>query len=388
MIPESGDCPVFPSLHQLVREGDLDGVKRVVLQGADLCFQDERRWTALHHAALLPDSEIYEFLLQQGMIKGLDLENLRNDLNGTPRDFLKLTGRQKTLPPQFYFEENGIMQEGSDELFYNLTKAYLTAEIFATQEDLLVQWQEGLSLQPSTREKVYDKMFSSGYFAYCKKAPRVYLKKADVSGIDAGYNLHAYEKILKGSVVAEYTGRQVSPGQKDGSSYLFGPINAQSQRGLAAMIADGFPNVFPVWLYRKRGMPVRIIFVALEDILPGDVLCFNYGPNHSVKLLPHGEFRKESMAAFFKNNSLQSLAKEAMKLLEEHPAELGWKKTLRLEACASRLQYLFQTPSTLKGLLQEKIVEKQEVICLFKDYRIRRELLLLKGEDLAALLTD
>lgn len=167
-----------------------------------------------------------------------------------------------------------------------------------------------------------------------------------------GGALYAGESIAKGRVVVEYLGAW-EPGSKTPSSYRFGPINGQHYRNFAGMAEDGFPNMTPFYLYGVRELPLRVVFVALEEIAEGDILTFNYGPNHSVKLQEHLEYRLDQMVSFFSQISIASCLEKIKELHCQRRSALGWERCLELENLVAKVQYLYQTPSALMHLLED-----------------------------------
>ena len=55
-----------PSLHKAAGNGDIDMVKLLIAEGADVNAKDERSWTALHHAARNGHKEAAELLIAKG----------------------------------------------------------------------------------------------------------------------------------------------------------------------------------------------------------------------------------------------------------------------------------------------------------------------------------
>ncbi len=202
------------------------------------------------------------------------------------------------------------------------------------------------------------------YEAYLKKAPKLLIRG------ESSFSLHAEERIEKGSVVVEYLGAW-EPHSKTPSSYRFGPINGLNFRNFAAMAEDGFPNMAPFYLYGVGDLPLRVIFVALEEISEGEMLTFNYGPKHSVKLQEHAEYRFSQMAAFFDEHPLPLSLAKIKELHGQKRSALGFEKSLELENFTAKVQYLYQTPSALLALLLQDRLSAREVFYFWQkpDYR-------------------
>lgn len=202
------------------------------------------------------------------------------------------------------------------------------------------------------------------YRAYLENPP-----KLAIVG-EGNLSLHAEEPIKRGSVVVEYLGNW-EPGSKTASSYRFGPINGLHFRNFAAMAEDGFPNLVPFYLYGVGGLPLRVVFVALEDMEKGEALTFNYGPNHSVKFVERLEYRLDEMIRFFENYRLRDCLEAIRTTHIQKRSALGYDKSLELENLVAKVQYLFQTPSALLLLLERGVLDTAEVRYFWRkpDYR-------------------
>lgn len=237
------------------------------------------------------------------------------------------------------------------KFFYELTGAHWIEQM---------QIAQGADLKtpfPSSRAEVeLMDLLLSLYRCYCKERPKLYLREGPCRG---RHSVHARKAIAKGTVVTEYLGEWSNLPQKP-SSYQWGPINGLSYRNFGGMVEDGFPNLAAFHLYGVSGIPLRVIFVALENIAQDEMLTIHYGMNHSVKVHMHLEYRLEAMSQFFLKNPLEHSVQRIKELKNRSPKELGWKKSLELENLITKLRYLFQTPSALMHLLIKGIIQPQE----------------------------
>lgn len=192
------------------------------------------------------------------------------------------------------------------------------------------------------------------YCDYLQQRPPLYIRPGKSN------TLHAGGKIAKGSVVMEYLGAW-EPGNKSPSRYRFGPVNGHHYRNFAGIAEDGFPNVAPFYIFEERGLPIRILFVALEEIEEGEMVAFNYGMNHSVKLEEREEYRFEETRAFFLANPLKECLTEMKELNRCQPGEIGWARRLEFENLVAKVQYLYHTPGCLLRLLLQGDLDPQEV---------------------------
>jgi hypothetical protein len=236
----------------------------------------------------------------------------------------------------FYYQDYKETHSGSAELFKELAGAEWTDVMRLDPE---AEW-EG---QPPLAEREIMHFLLPHYHAYRKKHPPVCLSLGEGKG---RHGVCARTSIAKGSIAVEYLG--IWAGSRAArSSYKWGPIDGSSLRNYGGMVEDGFPNVGAFHLYHVDGIPLRVVFVALEDIPAGEMLTVHYGMSHSVKVFSHREYKLEQMRAFFHAHPIETCVKRIKELRSRTPRELGWRGTLELENLSAKLRYLFQTPSAL-----------------------------------------
>jgi hypothetical protein len=205
------------------------------------------------------------------------------------------------------------------------------------------------------------------YKAYLKNMPPLFIQE----GVSVGrHSLHALEPIKKGTVITEYLG-EWDPTSTTPSSYRWGPIDGLHYRNFGGMADDGFPNMGAFHLYNMNDIPLRIIFVALEDIAAGEMLTINYGMKHSVKILYHDEYASARMHKFFATNSIEKCILRIQELLPRKRSELGWARCIELEGLTAKLQYLYNTPSAIINLLQHRILSTADIFTCYNraEYR-------------------
>lgn len=199
------------------------------------------------------------------------------------------------------------------------------------------------------------------YAAYKASPPRLYLSPG------AGIGLHkvcALDRIKPGTIVTEYLGEWCR-GSAAPSSYRWGPIDGKEFRNYGPIVEDGFPNLVPFHLTGADGLPFRLVFAALDEIQPGDVLTVNYGLSHSVKVQYHTEYRREEMARYFRQTPPGAALDSIRKLHTTRRCDLSWEENIALESLIAKTQYLFQTPSALAALLCDGILGAEEAFALF-----------------------
>ncbi|MCB1148859.1 MAG: hypothetical protein KDK48_01730, partial [Chlamydiia bacterium] len=193
------------------------------------------------------------------------------------------------------------------------------------------------------------------YRAYLKRPPKLSIRLGSGPGRHA---VQALEAIPKGAVIVEYLGEWAPEAV---SSYRWGPIDGARLRNYGGMVEDGFPNCAAFHLYGVGGAPLRILFVALEEIAAGEMIAIHYGMNHSVKVHYHTEYRLEALTRYFQENSLDSIVRKIKEIRGRSPLALGWKRSLELEALTAKIRYLYQTPGALMHLLLQKTLSAEQV---------------------------
>jgi hypothetical protein len=246
----------------------------------------------------------------------------------------------------FLYQNSEGFQVGEKEHFFMLTGATLIHEMISSSSPI--------SSKPSQEERELMQFLLPIYRAFLKNPPKLFMRLGSGPG---RHSIHAYEKIEKGRVVSEYIG-EFLPETFRPSHYRWGPIDALKYRNISGLIEDGFPNVAAFHLYDVDNLPFRVIFVAIEEILPGSMVTVNYGMNHSVKLFTHTEYQKHSLKSFFLGNPLNKIILKIKELRGRTPKELGWKRSLELENLVAKLRYLYHTPKALIQL--EGIVKKED----------------------------
>ncbi len=262
----------------------------------------------------------------------------------------------------FYYRDETGLHVGTPEMFHEMTGAIWVEEMRINDSAAMQEIKP-----PHKSDAEWMQLIKPLYHAFRKRPPKLYLQKGTGPG---RHSVHALEPIRKGTIVAEYLG-EWSEESKSHSSYRWGPVDGHLYRNYGGMIEDGFPNLAPFHLYNVAGVPLRIVFLALDDVLQGEMLTVHYGMNHSVKLYYHDEYRLDKMCAFLSQNPLEQVAKKIKELRRENPLQLGWKKSLELENLTAKIRYLFQTPSALMLALLKHAIQPKETFKLLQDAEFR-----------------
>ncbi len=264
-----------------------------------------------------------------------------------------------------YLNEMGIIQ-GSPEEFKILTGA-------SWINDMKFDGNANIpSIYPSADEMELMRFIEPLYEEYLKIPPRLYIRKGGAIDLNT---LHALDEIKRGAIVTEYLG-EWQPISKTPSHYRWGPIDGLQYRNFGGMIDDGFPNLGAFYLYGVHGVPLRVVFIALEAIAAHDVLCVNYGMSHSVKLYHHHlEYRLNQMTRFFSDHSLDMISTKIKEHIPKKRSVLEWHQWLDFEGLVAKLQYFYHTPSAVNHLLQNSTLDAKSVFDYFE--RIDNRLYLL-----------
>lgn len=262
---------------------------------------------------------------------------------------------------EFYYQNFEGIHPGSPEIFTKLTGAEWADEM------QFPDGKENITISPPGKSD-YEmlRFLVPAYAAYRKKRPKLYIRPGR-----GGHSVHAYEHIAKGTIVTEYLGEWKAGASAKTSGYRWGAIDGLRIRNLGGMVEDGFPNLVAFHIYNIDDVPLRVIFVAVEDIHEGSMVAIDYGMNHSVKLQYHDEYRSEEMISFFMRNPLKKIFFRIKELQSRPVRELGWGRTLELESLTAKVRYLFQTPSALLLLLLKKTLCSEDILKHYGDPEYR-----------------
>lgn len=262
--------------------------------------------------------------------------------------------KSMTIPPSLYQAATATTIPGSPELFKKLTGADWINAIRIEQSASI------LHIPPNRTEWELMDFLQPAYTTYLQSSPQLAIHETSTPG---AYTLHAAQSIERGTIVTEYLGEWSQQSTRL-SSYRWGPIDALHYRNCGGMVEDGFPNLAAFHLYGVDGLPLRILFVALEPIATNEMLVINYGMSHSVKINYHTEYKLNMMLDFFSKNPLDHIFKKISEANSRKRMELGWNKCLELESLVAKVQYLYQTPSAIMNLLIHNTVTAQIVFDL------------------------
>lgn len=258
----------------------------------------------------------------------------------------------------FKYRDSQGERLGDGSLFEKATGARWLQEMAVSSDEELQ-----IPVKVTGEEYTLQRFLLPEYALYKRRPPSLLLCREEANG---EHSLRAAEKIDRGRVIVEYLG-EWDPHYKNRSSYRWGPIDGKRCRNLAAMAEDAFPSASALTLYHFDHIPIRVLFVALEEIDKEGMIALHYGMNHSVKLQYHSEYRSEEMKRFFRKNSLNKIVGRIDQLSGRSTRELGWKRFIELENLTVKLRYIYQTPTALLQLILEEVVDREYALSLWKN---------------------
>lgn len=314
-------------------------------------------WKPIHKAALVCQELYLEFIR-----RGQDPKE-RTTLGATCQDLRRLCGLEPAIYRQINYQGSPMspeefckgtsMERVSDENYFQGALAFkLWSSRSCTVED--PRLQHGLK---------------DSYLDYLKRPVAL---SVNVDPI-ISHGLVASETIPLGTCLGEYTGEvlesestiinfydAVRKGKSD-LPYLFNDVDAKRVGSLMRFVNDGFPNCLAFHL-ENLGVPVRILFVAPENLEPGPLL-WDYRPGEvGLKWGTYAIQGRERMHDFYRHRTPTEVSRELCKIAEEvsrgdEPYYLG---NCRFQGMNVKLLYPLTTPMALIDLTCTRIVEPKE----------------------------
>ncbi len=329
-------------LHISVIIGNCRVTESLIEAGVDINLPDSQGWTPLHYAAMKGNRVMIELLLSSGAN-----QTALTKQGGTYLNILKLCHPAPVDPDTptnlFYIDREDKSSLLTHEVFKGLTRANFITENAMGEEVIWNGVWEEWNKMPKSRPMI----FQEGTFR--QKMPRCYLKEIP----SCGYGVFAMEKIVAGRFIGEYQGKLKS--REDRNPYIMGDITSLSHRNVIPLINDGFHNVFHLCIPNIDGLPIRYMFLAIDDIDAKEQLCFNYGGAHSVKIGPYSEVRPKETRDF--------VLKEIGNISEFRELLSGRVSLSRVTQMArlEKFRYILNTPSILFSMGVEEILLPNQV---------------------------
>ena len=278
---------------------------RDVIRGA-MNAPDARKWTPLHHAALLSpiDEKLSKEIIEKLKASGANIECV-NNLNATYEHIERLVIKGSNLAP---FKT--IQLEGKPLTRTNIQERLPDIE-FRNDHYFAPEYRQNLWLQEPTE---IDDVFEDSLIKNSLKlAPRKFNIVEVVhrgQAIPGFYGLSAGETLPAGALIGHYSGSFVpelilggfqarfAPDTLRDSSYLF-IFDGQKVRNHTAMSNHGFPNSM-VYSTDQNGVANIPYYFVAEKIEMGKAIYIDYGPDHPINFLPQILLNVEAMEQFFR----------------------------------------------------------------------------------------
>lgn len=317
-------------------------VHKLLTEGANLNACDHRGWTPLHHAALMSNEKMMKLLLDFGADN-----TLRTDRGGTSQDIWNLTHLFPSLPHErirLMKQEQGKQMQMTHDEFQKLTSAIFIEENYISKEQLWSEWDSSFLQEPFLLSQEYAQKYSE----FVTNPPTHILSRVTKDARDRplllspGLGLFAKDPIAKGEIIGEYLGNiQENPQE---NPYLLAKTCSLTHRNEIPFINDGFNNVVIVPIHNTRGLAIRYLFVAANQIARGEQFCWHYGL-HVVKFDPYSELRPTEVREFIKSENIDELIRCIMVIATTR--EFSFEELVRAE----KFLYILQTPAVQYAMI-------------------------------------
>ena len=328
--------------------------------------QDDRGWTALHHARLT-SQKIYQLLLNYGA----DLTR-RSDSDGTAEELdtwletqclqTSMSKISVALPGQ---TERSLAQFSERELFKTFgLKQYRDRRLYPF--DLTLLWDRFYTHANETYAQLnaqLKQLFLQGEYPDLLLAP-CSLLTGKVPANHA-FEVRANQPIAKGAFICEAGGQFIEKAKNffslrdaflnPGSDYVGFGVDPEKVGNVWRWFNSGFPNALVVTASMVKGAQLDF-FVSSDPIEKGEPIYWNYGP--SPLQLSWGKYillNKDKMRSWFS----QDLEKKQERLEQIREPKAGpTLLTDHLEALdlMGKFSYPFDKPAALMDLIFSKTV--------------------------------
>ncbi|MDN3504244.1 MAG: hypothetical protein P0S95_01550 [Rhabdochlamydiaceae bacterium] len=335
---------------------------------------DCRKWTVLHHLAVLPLNPIktfreiaesfYPHEVASRLIEAGAPNCARNQRGGTPYDLFLMVHPMKIKQ---------IPRDG-----------WSVSGLVATRKDLLSDWATPYTIDlDRSYPQVEARRLVEEYEARDSKT--LYLRLENKPGIDTCAIANC--DIPAGVVFSEYGGvltrhmgkidisqlhaaptHQMSTGIKDSSNtkLLIDSIHLGSNGGF---LTDGAPHCITITVSNYKGAKARVFLLSLMPITKGTVVTMDYGGSHYAKDI---HIETQMIAIVEAITKYTSTTSKLIATLRQSQAYMtrGFNILSDLETTRmfSIIRYLFNTPSTLIDLVTLNVVSIKTLQILYQAY--------------------
>lgn len=371
-------------LHIAILIQRRDFVSALVNAGVDIDVRDHRDWTPLHHAALMGDKENIQFLKAHGADK-----DVLTDFEGTYRDILRLTSDPQQngtdIIPIVLKTTDGKVEALTHQKFKDLTRACYLEENYAERSWLIQQWKEPTYKHSAIMDPLFSRL-KEQYKREFHTSPNFEMQKITCDDsqrkLDSspGFGLFAAKSYEKGDILGEYKAH-IGPEDLHDEYTMDKWWQARHYRNAMAMINDGYPNTHAIKVVNVRGLPFRMLMVAISPIEKGEQICFNYGTLHLVKVQSYAELRGEALRKMInsfdpktKKRSKDPFPQWQLKYVSDTPIVLFniiWDGSVTIQKAMDFINYLYQNDRVAFNDRQSMIRNVELALAIKNTYLIK-----------------
>ncbi|MEI6806361.1 MAG: ankyrin repeat domain-containing protein [Myxococcaceae bacterium] len=334
-------CNLKP-LHEAVLRGDLEKIKLLVAEGADINAEARQKWTPAHFAVLYQGRSILELLFSLGANK----EALDSN-RATPEQIWNLTHLKDSLLINIWDEESQTVQQIDSKQFTALTGAKFVESVKMSPKTLANEWVKGFPISNSVQAI----LSTSKAHKPLKNQSDVYLRK--MPGI-SGYSLYALRDFEPGEIVGEYQGEWTGkPNTQSTNEYATQAIDAAKLRGYVAFSPHGFPNTFLEPSEYLNGLRSNEVLLVSQPIKAHQPIMWNYR-THSVVWQYYQEQLPDVLDGYVSKNGLQYSQADVRGALSHF----------------NIISYIYTTPSVFFRLVFEDKISNEDLTDIVRNKKL------------------
>lgn len=345
-------------------------VSLLLAAGADPNVQDHRKWTPLHHAALVGNRQIIKTLL---LDKRTD-SSLLTVTKGSYKDILHLVELPHTDPNEFlpilWENTKGKIRRLTHRQFREKTGAVYLRENYVSRKWLVDEWRSGSKAEKESISSACwehtEQVFKKKYHQFQLNPPVHRVRKVtrddnnQVLKHTPGFGLFADRDYEPNEIIGEYLAKI---GKHQANDYSLGRDWDASGFGNAMrLINDAYPNVQILTLSNLNHLAERHLITTISKIKKGDQICLDYTSSHRIKISPYIELRPAALRQFIANFDMEKFRSYTVPL----PGTKGFLDIVFAKAIQDvQLKYLVHTSGLLFTLVWEgaaKISQLQQIV--------------------------
>lgn len=325
-------------LHKAVLEGNVEVIRQLVQEGADLNAVAKQNWTAAHFAVLHESRDILDWVYAFGSSdKALDLNQ------ATPEQLWSLTHLSDSHRINMWDEDTQSVKQIDSNEFTRLTGARFIERIKMSPMTLAREWLTGFKVNPQTWGNSKKYQLQDQNSVYIRKMPG-----------HVGYGLYALRDFEPGEVIGEYQGEWIGKLAKGREAeYATQSINGFHLRGYVPFSAHGFPNS-ALWPAKYlNGVKLNEVLVANQGIQANQPIMWNY-LTHDVAWKYYQEQMTDELDRYISKNGLRFTSRA-------------------LDTHVDIVMYVLTTPSVFLRLLFEDKMSQADLDWILKEKLLARQ---------------